>query len=398
MIYEIILAIITGICFGIFTGLTPGIHINLVSVLILTFSPILLQFTNPLILSILIVSMGVTHTFLDFIPSCFLGAPDPETSLSVLPAHKLLLEGRGYEAVKLATIGSLTGLVMTTILTMPLIFLLSTTYEIISKFIPYILIIASLILIIKEKSKIWGLILFLLSGILGIGTLNLNINQPLLPLFSGLFGIPMLVLSLKDNIQIPKQTFETEKINPKELFKNLLAGLFASSLLGFLPGLGAAEAAIIASSIIKKKTTRGFLILVGSINTIVMILSFIALYTINKARNGAVLVISKLMPTLTYQDLIIFLVISILVGIISTFLSLKIAKIFSKLMTKVSYSKICTFIILLIILIVILLTGSLGLLVLIVSTFLGMIPQLKNVGRHHLMGSLILPVILFFIL
>lgn len=398
MIFEIILAIIIGTCFGIFTGLTPGVHINLVSVLILTFSPVLLQFTSPLILSILIVAMGVTHTFLDFIPSCFLGAPDPETSLSVLPAHKLLLEGRGYEAVKLATIGSLVGLIITVILTMPLIFLLNTSYEFVSKFIPYILISASLILIIREKSKWWGLILFLLSGILGIGVLNLNLNQPLLPLFSGLFGIPMLVLSLKDNIQIPKQTFETEKISLKELSKNLSAGLFASTLLGFLPGLGAAEAAIIASSIIKKKTVRGFLILIGSINTIVMILSFIALFTIEKARNGAVLVISKLMPTITYQDLIIFLAISVLAGIISTFLALKIAKIFSRLMTKVSYQKICISIIILIILIVVILTGFLGLFVLIVSTFLGMIPQLKNIGRHHLMGSLILPVILFFLL
>ena len=236
MIFEIILAIIIGTCFGIFTGLTPGVHINLVSVLILTFSPALLQFTSPLILSIVIVSMGITHTFLDFIPSCFLGAPNPETALSILPAHKLLLKGRGYEAVRLATIGSLVGLIITIFLTMPLIFLLNTSYEFVSQFIPYILICASLILIFREKSRIWGLILFLLSGILGIGVLNLNINQPLLPLFSGLFGIPMLVLSINDNIQIPKQNFETEKISFKELFKNISVGLFASSIIVCIVG------------------------------------------------------------------------------------------------------------------------------------------------------------------
>ena len=119
---------------------------------------------------------------------------------------------------------------------------------------------------------------------------------------------------------------------------------------------------------------------------------------IHYSRNGAVLVISKIMNTLTYQDLILFLIISLITGILSTFLTLKIAKIFSKLITKISYKKICISIITLIVLIVVTLTGVLGLLVLIVSTFLGMIPQLKNIGRHHLMGSLILPVILFFLL
>ncbi|MCK5636088.1 MAG: tripartite tricarboxylate transporter permease, partial [Thermoplasmatales archaeon] len=35
-----------------------------------------------------------------------LGAPEADTALSVLPAHQLLLEGKGYEAVALSAIGS----------------------------------------------------------------------------------------------------------------------------------------------------------------------------------------------------------------------------------------------------------------------------------------------------
>ena len=32
------------------------------------------------------------------------------------------------------------------------------------------------------------------------------------------------------------------------------------------------------------------------------------------------------------------------------------------------------------------------------GTFIGIIPSLKNIGKNHLMGSLMLPIILFFIL
>jgi len=39
-------------------------------------------------------------------PSIFLGAPEADTALAVLPGHALLMEGRGEEAVRLSAIGS----------------------------------------------------------------------------------------------------------------------------------------------------------------------------------------------------------------------------------------------------------------------------------------------------
>src|SRR3989344_5136920 len=112
MIEEIIVAISIGVLAGIVTGLTPGIHINLVSVSLITISPFLLQYTSPLIITIMIIAMGITHTFLDAIPSIFLGAPDPETALLILPGHKMMLKGKGYEAVILTVIGSIISLIL----------------------------------------------------------------------------------------------------------------------------------------------------------------------------------------------------------------------------------------------------------------------------------------------
>ena len=111
MFFQVLAAVLVGCLAGIITGLIPGIHINLVSLLLVSMSGYFLGFTSPLVLGVFIIAMAVTHTFLDVIPSIFLGAPDADTALAVLPGHKLLLEGRGYEAVKLTVIGSLVCLV-----------------------------------------------------------------------------------------------------------------------------------------------------------------------------------------------------------------------------------------------------------------------------------------------
>ena len=101
MFLQILLAIILGCIAGTFTGIIPGIHVNLLSLIILSFSTYLLGITTPLIIAVFIISIALTHTFVNAIPSIYLGAPDSDTALSVLPGHKLLLKGLGHEAVKL---------------------------------------------------------------------------------------------------------------------------------------------------------------------------------------------------------------------------------------------------------------------------------------------------------
>jgi len=80
---------------------------NLVSVLVVTVSAYLLNLFSLPALGVFIIAMAITHTFLDVLPAIFLGAPDSDTALGVLPGHKLLLEGKGLIAVKLTVAGGL---------------------------------------------------------------------------------------------------------------------------------------------------------------------------------------------------------------------------------------------------------------------------------------------------
>jgi len=400
MFLQLLLATFIGISFGIITGLIPGIHINLVSLTLLTLSPLLLTYTNVLVLSVFIIAMSITHTFLDFIPSVFLGAPESDTALSILPGHKMLLQGKAYEAVKLTVIGSLFALIFSIVLIPLLIPTVSFIYPFIKSYIGFILIGVVSFMILKDKTKLGNLLVFMLSGTLGLIVLTTpNIKNSLFPLLSGLFGVSMLSLSLLDKVKIPEQKItHTVKLPAKEYTQSITAGTFAGVLTSFFPGLGAAQGAVLAQQFTKNLSEHGFMVLVGGINTVNFVLSLVTLLTLNKARNGAVIVVSKLLDNYNIKVLAVFIAVALIVAGIATFLALNITKIFSRIIVKVNYTLLVIIIIALITLLTFYFSGFIGLLILFTATMIGIIPSQLNVSRNHAMGCLLLPVILYFIL
>ena len=119
---------------GVISGLLPGLHVNSIALILLSVSGSIVALCSPLsaygiseqfivvLICGFIVSVSVSHAFHDSIPTTFLGAPEEDTALSVLPAHALLLQGRGYEAVVFSAIGSLGAIVVCFLFTYPLRF------------------------------------------------------------------------------------------------------------------------------------------------------------------------------------------------------------------------------------------------------------------------------------
>ncbi len=179
---QIILATLLGILFGVITGLVPGLHVNTVCTLLLSLSLILLNIIEPITLAVFIIAMATTHTFLDTIPAVFLGAPDSSNALSVLPGHKLLLQGKGHEAVMLTIIGSLTALILSIIIIPLTIPFLKLIYPYIKIAIPHILIMSTTYIIMKDKSKFWSFFSFILAGTFGILVFKTKMSNPLFPM------------------------------------------------------------------------------------------------------------------------------------------------------------------------------------------------------------------------
>ena len=396
MLIQILLSLFAGILAGIFTGLIPGIHINTLGIILISLSMTILSPINPIYLIVFITSMAIIHTFLDFIPSILLGCPDTDTELSVLPGHELLKQGQGYQAIILTAYGSLAAIFAIILVAFPAILTIEKIYNLLTKqfVMPAILIFISLFLIFLEKKKLSALFVFILTGALGLCVLNLpSLNQPLLPLLTGLFGGSMLILSIKNKIQIPEQKISKPQT---KLFKPLLGSLIASPLCSFLPGLGSGQAAIIGN-LIARANKKGFLILLGATNTLVMGFSFISLYVISKTRTGAAVAIQELLPNFSNKILILILTIILLTGIISFFLTKFLAKFFSNNLNKINYAKISLATLLILILVILLVSNFLGLIVLVISTLTGIYCIKLKVKRTQMMGCLLLPTIILYL-
>ncbi len=403
---EILVFIFLGISFGIITGLTPGVHINLVSTLLLSFSPILLQYVHTITLACFIIAMAVTHSFLDFIPSVYLGCPNEETALSVLPGHRFLLEGMGYEAVRLSITGSVLGIVFVLILTPLFLFVVPVIFSKLKDFIVFILILIILYMLFKSKNKntiFWSCVVFLLSGILGIITFSLSLKDPLFPLFSGMFGVSILFTSISEQTVIPTQRVTEQVFVSKiKMIWTSIVGSFSGCLLTLFPGLGPAQAGAFGSQFISESDASLYLILTGAIGSASMLFSLITLFTINKARNGVIVAIQQLgigadsMGNSSANTILFILLVSAAIAAsIAIFLSFYFAKVFSVMMNKINYQVLCVGIIFFIVLLVFIFTGFCGILVLFTSSCLGILPPLLNVPRSTLMGCLLLSVVLY---
>ena len=123
--------------------------------------------------------------------------------------------------------------------------------------------------------------------------------------------------------------------------------------------------------------------------------SFITLYLFSKTRTGAAYAIKELLGNLSMQTLILILIAVLLSGIIAFFLTKFLAKIFSSKINKINYSLFSKIALAILVVIVFLVSGFLGLLILIISTFAGIYCLSLEVKRTNMMGCLLIPTILF---
>jgi TctA family transporter len=121
LLLAVVVFSLLGTMLGAAAGVVPGLHINNVAyvlgasctaltALALALFPAAAAQEALLLVGAVIVSCLIAHTFTSILPAVFLGAPDPGRALSVLPAHRLLLEGRGVEAVRCSLLGCVGGL------------------------------------------------------------------------------------------------------------------------------------------------------------------------------------------------------------------------------------------------------------------------------------------------
>ncbi|OYT60886.1 hypothetical protein B6U81_04245, partial [Thermoplasmatales archaeon ex4484_30] len=227
----------------------------------------------------------------------------------------MLLEGNGYKAISLSAMGSLGAIFFSFLILIPFRFLLGSPfnfYTIFKDIIPWILLAISIILIATEKSLehvIHASAIFFLSGIFGMLIFNLSLSSPihapaspLFPALAGLFGMPTLLLSLKER-EIPPQYIEEAEVDVVEAGKGIGIGTASGSMVSILPGVTSAVATIIALVARGKRNKEDTIVTLSAVNTANAFFVVLALFVVERARSGAALAIQEMKSILKWDSI-----------------------------------------------------------------------------------------------
>ncbi|MBN1236061.1 MAG: tripartite tricarboxylate transporter permease [Methanotrichaceae archaeon] len=408
-----------GFALGILSGLTPGLHLNNFAAMLLATSPQLLAMgLSPFQMACIILSASISQTFFDAIPAIFLGAPDSETALTVLPGQRLMLEGRAIEAVRLSALGSAGSVLFALLLIIPLSWIVANYYDYLTKYVG-ILLLGIALMMIRSESGPWiegrgswvhykykGLagLLFITAGLLGIFAFDheqllsspLGLEpQVLLPLLSGIFGASSLLLSLSTETEIPKQKESEIKLSSSSLAKAIFSGGLGGSVVAWIPGVSPSVAAITA----RLGGTPGpeeFLVSIAGVNTANALFSLVALYVIDKPRSGAAAAIQELM-TLDRSILAQMIIVVVIVAAASYLACIGAAPLAGRAISQLNYKRLCLGVMLFLVAMTYAFTGVFGLFIFFLSTVIGLIAPIAGIHRTHAMGVLMLPLIIRYI-
>ncbi len=383
--WEIFAALVVGVLAGTITGLTPGLHINLVAAIVSSF-----VVDDVVVVLVFLMSMGITHTFLDGVPSVFLGVPDADMAL--LPGHELVLKGLGHVAVHLLLVGSLLGLLVAVVLLPVLFFVFPFVYAVLRSHMGIVLIFVTLLVFVREGQP-WRSLLFLaLSGVLGFIVLNMPLREPLFPLLSGLFGVSGLVMSLLYSVVPPAQEVVEVHASPFITSGAVGSGVLAGVVASFLPGFGNAQAASLCSHV---KNKFAFLVTLGSINTVNMLASLVTAVTLSKARNGIVVAMLAL-SDMSFSVFVLLVVASVIAGGCACSVGVFVSKWFAKNLARIPYGWMSLVVLCGLVIAALLLSGVVGVLVLVVASSIGVLCIISETRKSWLMGCLLVPTIVYF--
>lgn len=390
---ELLLALAFGIGLGVVCGLLPGLHPNNTIPIILGLSFLF----PPLSAAIVLISAGIVNSFVAFIPSILIGAPEGDNALSALPGHRLLMQGREYEALKLTVVGGLTSILFA-IFTLPIfVFAVPPLYNFLRPNIHFLLIfvVAYMIFSEKGKGKIFAAVVFFLSGILGYLVLDImqSGSEMLFPLLSGLFGLPMLLLAVKNKASLP-ESFSFESESTRIEWKPAIIGSLAGVIAGLLPGIGSSQATVIANA--GSKNERTFLMAIAGVNVVDIMYSILALWIIGNPRSGIAVAVGSIVK-IDMNMVMVFLSTILIAAGAGAFLTLKLSRTAVFAIRKIDYQRLCLYTFAFICILIFIFTRFFGLAVAGIALSIGMIPNLANIRRSHAMGCLVLPTILFFL-
>ncbi|WP_336025141.1 tripartite tricarboxylate transporter permease [Halobellus salinisoli] len=299
-----------GVALGTLTGLLPGLHVNSVAFLLVGIAPGIDG--PPVAVGAAILAAGVVHTFLSIVPGLVLGVPDAATAPGALPGHRLVLAGRGREAIRLSAVGSGVALLGSVAVALPLSRVVAAGREWLLAALPILLALVAALLVLAEptrRARLGGVLCLCVATALGFLTLDLPATgaltprgaaSMLAPIFGGLFGAPILLDAVDADGAIPPQEGTTLGLSGSETLRAALSGVGGGALVGYLPGVSAGVAAVLAlggaggSGPAGRGSDRAYVVATSGADTATAVFAVASLAVLGAPRSGVTVALSSL--------------------------------------------------------------------------------------------------------
>ncbi|MEW6722120.1 MAG: tripartite tricarboxylate transporter permease [Candidatus Micrarchaeota archaeon] len=371
-----------GFALGFLGGLVPGLHSNtLISILAsLGYEGHALAF--------IIIALFPAHLVSSFIPAIFFGVPDADNAASSLPGHRLVRMGMGAAALRAVLLAALLAGLLAAALLLPSISFFPAAYSLIRPHLGRILLALSIFLLARTRKPLLSALIFLLSGILGSICLRSGLQDPFLPLFSGMFAMAAIASYRRGEVQGQAEGCAG---GDGHVARTVPAGVALGMLADLMPGIGSPSQVAAFSTIFMRSGPLGYLSLISSISVSQAVFSLATSTSIGKSRVGATAWLAQSIDVGANLPMLAALFI---ISLAAASLLAFAARRFLVRFADADFSGINVILASYLALITLAIDGPAGLLFLALATGVGLICLRLGVERTNLMGAIIVPTLM----
>ncbi len=250
----------------------------------------------------------------------------------------------------------------------------------IKPFVPATIALVAIGLIAFSPSSAKALVLFFYAGALGMFAFSLR--DPFFPLFTGFFAVPFLLFPVKEEPTTP-----SDREDVRISFWHIMGGIALGFIAVLLPGVSSPSQLISCLAFIASMSPGAYLSFLSAFLPAQYIASFFLKMSAWKTRNGVVALFSS--------NLLFYAIVFTLAVGLGCFLAYLLVLFLREPPRLSRFVKLCLFFYYLALSYVF--SGPFGIGVLLLGSFLGATVMREGVSRVVLLGGIMLPVLLFYL-
>ncbi|WP_411963842.1 tripartite tricarboxylate transporter permease [Haloferax sp. YSMS24] len=398
---AIFVGVVAGIALGTCSGLVPGLHAN-------AFALVLASVASgvpgpPVATAAAILAAATVHTFLDVVPALALGVPDAALAPGALPGHRLVLGGRGREALRLSALGSGAALSLAIPIAVPITEATIHVYPLVRDSLWAVLLAVVTVLVWTEptlRAKLAAVVTVVAATGLGLAVLDRTFAGPLpvggvlAPLLTGLFGVPVL-LDARHGAGVPPQGDASVATSPQAVSRSIVAGTGGGAFVGYLPGVSAGVAGTLALAVLPgadpDESARAYVTATSAATTATTVFALFAFAGLGTPRTGALVALSSAgLPA----GLAVALPVTVVAGIVGALLVPVLGDRVLAAVGRFDQRRLVVGVVSGLVVLSWAFAGGGGVVVLAVAAVVGYVPVRLGCRRVHLMSVLMGPLVL----